>query len=66
FLATRLASPWLPQALIWQGELMQFRKNDPVMAVPYYEELLVNHPTNLYIGAVRQRLRSIVDTIKTQ
>lgn len=65
FLATRLDSPWLSQALIWQGELMQFRKNDPVMAVPYYEELLVNHPTNLYIGAVRQRLRAIVDAMKT-
>ena len=64
FLAERLDSPWLPQALIWQGELMQFRKNDPVAAVPYYEELLVNHPTNLYIEPVRQRLRGIVDTIK--
>lgn len=66
FLVKRLESPWLPQALIWQGELVQYRTQDPIAAVPYYEELLVNHPTNLYIGAVRQRLRAIVDSSKTQ
>lgn len=60
FLKTYTDSPWIPTVLVWRGEYLQYVKNDPQGAIPYYEEVLVEHPTYLGIQEVRLRLRSLI------
>lgn len=60
FLATYPESSWRPHILIWRGEATQFAQNDPQGAIPYYEEVIVNHPGYLGIQELRIRLRRLI------
>ncbi|MCF7823469.1 MAG: hypothetical protein K9N35_04790 [Candidatus Marinimicrobia bacterium] len=62
FLKTSMDSPWRATVLVWRGEQFQFVDNDPQAAIPYYEELIVEHPEYLGIKSVRLRLRNILGT----
>ena len=53
-------SPWRAQVLTWMGELNAFRKGDPRGAIPYYEEIIVEHPGYLHVQDVRFRLRTLL------
>lgn len=53
-------SPWRAQVLTWYGEYIQYQLEDPVTAVPVYEEILINHPGYLYLQDVRLRIRSLL------
>jgi len=60
FLQHDLDSPWRSTVLIWRGEQFQFVNGDTQAAIPYYEELIINHPEYLGTQAVRLRLRDIL------
>jgi len=60
FLNTYSESEWRPNVLIWKGESLQFSGNDPQAAIPYYEEVIVNHPGYLGIQELRIRLRGLI------
>ena len=53
-------SPWLANVLVWRGEYLQFVEGDPQSAIPYYEEVIVEHPGYLGVQDVRFRLRSLI------
>ena len=53
-------SEWRATVLIWRGEQFQFIQNAPSAAIPYYEEVIVNHPGYLGIQNLRLRLRSLL------
>jgi len=53
-------SEWRPNVLIWKGEQLQFVQNIPHAAIPYYEDVIVNHPGYLGIQDLRLRLRSLL------
>ncbi len=60
FLYTFSDSPWRAQVLVWRGEELQFKQNDPQAAIPFYEEVIVNNPHFLGIQELRIRLRSLI------
>ncbi|MCF7826906.1 MAG: tetratricopeptide repeat protein [Candidatus Marinimicrobia bacterium] len=60
FLRTYPDSPWRANVLVWRGEQFQFTQNEPQSAIPYYEEVIVNHPEYLGIQELRVRLRSLI------
>jgi tetratricopeptide (TPR) repeat protein len=60
FLKTYPDSPWRANILVWRGEMLQFIKNAPQAAIPYYEEVIINHPQYLGIQELRIRLRSLI------
>jgi tetratricopeptide (TPR) repeat protein len=60
FLNKFAASPWRPWVLVWRGEYDQFHIDQPVSAVPYYEELIVDYPGYIEVQKVRVRLRGIL------
>jgi tetratricopeptide (TPR) repeat protein len=60
FLNTYSDSPWRAHVLVWRGEELQFTQNTPQAAIPFYEEVIVNHPQYLGIQDLRIRLRSLI------
>ncbi len=60
FLLTFPDSEWRANVLVWRGEQFQFIDQKPEAAIPYYEEVIVEHPGYLGIQAVRARLRSLI------
>ncbi|NQV16001.1 hypothetical protein HQ531_11130, partial [bacterium] len=60
FLDSFAESDWRPNVLIWRGEQLQFVNNDPKAAIPYYEEVIVEHPGYLGIQELRIRLRQLI------
>jgi hypothetical protein len=42
------------------AEQLQYREFEAMAAVPYYEEVIINHPEFLGIQNVRLRLREIL------
>lgn len=53
-------SQWRPHVLIWQGEFLQYQQLNPEAAIPYYEEVIVNHSGYLGVESVRLRLRELI------
>ncbi len=53
-------SPWRANVLVWRGEQIQYGQNEPQLAIPYYEEVIVNHPEYLGIQELRIRLRNLI------
>jgi len=60
FLNTYSDSPWRAHVLVWRGEQFQFIQNAPQAAIPFYEEVIVNHPEYLGIQELRIRLRQLI------
>ncbi|MBT5467933.1 MAG: hypothetical protein HOK42_16060 [Candidatus Marinimicrobia bacterium] len=60
FLNTYSDSPWRANVLVWRGEQFQFIQNAPQAAIPFYEEVIVNHPEYLGIQELRIRLRQLI------
>ncbi|NQV41282.1 MAG: tetratricopeptide repeat protein [Candidatus Marinimicrobia bacterium] len=60
FLNTYADSPWRAHVLVWRGEALQFTQGDPQAAIPFYEEVIINHPQFLGIQELRIRLRSLI------
>ena len=60
FLNTYSDSPWRAHVLVWRGEDLQFIQNAPQAAIPYYEDVIINHPQYLGIQELRIRLRSLI------
>jgi len=60
FLNDYSESPWRAHVLVWRGEELQFIQNMPQAAIPYYEEVIINHPGFLGIQELRIRLRSLI------
>jgi len=60
FLAAFPESDWRATVLVWRGEQFQYVQHDPAAAIPYYEELIVEHPGFLKIQQVRSRLRKLI------
>jgi len=60
FLSTYSDSPWRAHVLVWRGEDLQFTQNNPQAAIPFYEEVIINHPQYLGIQELRIRLRSLI------
>ena len=60
FLKTYADSPWRAHVLVWRGEALQFTQNAPQAAIPFYEEVIINHPQFLGIQELRIRLRSLI------
>ncbi len=60
FLDTYPETDWRANILIWRGEHLEFVENSPKAAIPYYEEVIVNHPGYLGIQELRVRLRSLI------
>ena len=60
FLQTFLESEWRANVLIWRGEQLQFVDQNPQAAIPYYEEVIVEHPGYLGIQELRFRLRALI------
>lgn len=53
-------SEWRANVLVWRGEQLQYLQNTPSAAIPYYEEVIVNHPGYLGIQELRLRLRDLI------
>ena len=60
FLNTYSDSPWRAHVLVWRGEALQFSQNAPKAAIPFYEDVIINHPQYLGIQELRIRLRSLI------
>ncbi len=60
FLESFSDSDWRANVLVWRGEQFQFVENEPQSAIPYYEEVIVEHPGYLEIQEVRIRLRNLI------
>ncbi len=60
FLARFQDSDWRANVLIWRGEQLQFREQNPQAAIPYYEEVIINYPGYIGIQNLRGRLRQII------
>lgn len=60
FLGTFPETDWRAIVLIWRGEYLEFVEKSPKAAIPYYEEVIVNHPGYLGIQELRVRLRSLI------
>ncbi|MBC8375736.1 MAG: hypothetical protein H8E26_06795 [FCB group bacterium] len=60
FLNTYSDSPWRAHVLVWRGEELQFTQNAPQAAIPFYEEVIINHPQYLGIQELRIRLRNLI------
>ncbi len=60
FLDTYSDSPWRAHVLVWRGEVFQFTQNAPQAAIPFYEDVIINHPQYLGIQELRIRLRSLI------
>lgn len=60
FLQTFLESEWRANVLIWRGEQHQFADQNPQAAIPYYEEVIVEHSGYLGIQELRIRLRTLI------
>lgn len=60
FLETYEESEFRPNVLIWRGEYWQYMQQNPVAAIPYYEEVIVNYPGYLGIQELRIRLRNLL------
>ena len=53
-------SAWRANVLVWRGEHLQFEQQSPSAAIPYYEDVIVNHPGYLGVQEVRHRLRTLI------
>ena len=60
FLIRYRESPWRAHVLVWKGEELQFRQSDPEAAIPFYEEVIINHSDFLGIQELRFRLRTLL------
>ena len=60
FLSSFPESGWRANILIWRGEYLQFVTGNPAAAIPFYEEVIINHPGYLGVQELRVRLRSLI------
>lgn len=60
FLNRYQESPWRANVLVWKGEELQYIQSEPEAAIPFYEEVIINHSDFLGIQELRLRLRTLL------